>query len=145
LGWQLQLDGEDSIVTGRVLESGALQLTIDTARRELTVIGSGDDQYVFIDGECHVLSRIDPLQGAATAAAGPAGLASPMPGRVIALLAEAGAQVAKGTPLLLLEAMKIEHTIVAPGAGTIRAFRVAAGEQVAEGVELVDFVLAAAT
>jgi 3-methylcrotonyl-CoA carboxylase alpha subunit len=144
-GWQMQLDGEDSTVTGRVLESGALQLTIDTARRELTVIGSGDDQYVFIDGECHVLSRIDPLQGAATAAAGPAGLASPMPGRVIALLAEAGAQVAKGTPLLLLEAMKIEHTIVAPGAGTIRAFRVAAGEQVAEGVELVDFVLAAAT
>jgi 3-methylcrotonyl-CoA carboxylase alpha subunit len=68
-----------------------------------------------------------------------------MPGRVIALLAEAGAQVAKGTALLLLEAMKIEHTIVAPGAGTIRAFRVAAGEQVAEGVELVDFVLAAAT
>ena len=92
-----------------------------------------------------MLSRIDPLQGAATAAAGPAGLASPMPGRVIALLAQAGAQVAKGTPLLVLEAMKIEHTIVAPGTGTIRAFRVAAGEQVAEGIELVDFVLAPAT
>ena len=130
---------------GRELESGALQMTIDTARRELTVISSGPDQHVFLDGECHVLSHIDPLQGAATAAAGPAGLASPMPGRVIALLAEVGAQVAKGTPLLVLEAMKIEHTIVAPGTGTIRAFRVAAGEQVAEGVELVDFVAASAT
>ena len=139
-GWQLQLDGQDSTVTGRLLESGALQMTIDGARRELVVISSGDDQNIFIDGECHVLSRIDPLQGAATAAASPAGLASPMPGRVIALLAEVGAQVAKGTPLLVLEAMKIEHTIVAPGTGTIRAFRVAAGEQVAEGVELVDFV-----
>ena len=144
-GWRMQLDGQDAIVVGRLLQSGALQMTIDTARRELTVIGLGQDQHVFMDGECHVLSRIDPLQGAATAAAGPAGLAAPMPGRVIALLAEPGAQVAKGTPLLVLEAMKIEHTIVAPGTGTIRAFRVAAGEQVAEGVELVDFVPASAT
>ena len=93
-----------------------------------------------MDAGCHVLFRIDPLKITAAAAAGAAGLRSPMPGRVIELLATVGAQVTMGTALLVLEAMKIEHTIVAPEAGTIRAFKVSAGEQVGEGVELVDFV-----
>jgi 3-methylcrotonyl-CoA carboxylase alpha subunit len=66
-----------------------------------------------------------------------------MPGRVLELMATPGAQVAKGQPLLVLEAMKIEHTIAAPAAGTLRAYKVAAGEQVSEGVELVDFAPAA--
>jgi 3-methylcrotonyl-CoA carboxylase alpha subunit len=68
-----------------------------------------------------------------------AGLVAPMPGKVIALLAAPGAAVEKGAPLLVLEAMKMEHTISAPRAGTVKAFRVAAGEQVSEGAELVDF------
>jgi 3-methylcrotonyl-CoA carboxylase alpha subunit len=67
-----------------------------------------------------------------------------MPGRVIDLIATPGSEVVKGEPLLVLEAMKIEHTITAPGPGTLRAFRVTAGEQVSEGVELVDFVPAPA-
>ena len=62
-----------------------------------------------------------------------------MPGKVIALLAKPGAVVDKGAPLLVLEAMKMEHTITAPRAGTVKSFRCAAGEQVAEGVELVEF------
>ena len=62
-----------------------------------------------------------------------------MPGKVIALLAKPGAAVEKGAPLLVLEAMKMEHTISAPHAGTVKAFRFAAGDQVDEGVELVEF------
>ena len=62
-----------------------------------------------------------------------------MPGKVIALLAAPGATVDKGAPLLVLEAMKMEHTISAPRAGTVKSFRYAAGDQVAEGVELVEF------
>jgi 3-methylcrotonyl-CoA carboxylase alpha subunit len=58
---------------------------------------------------------------------------------VIALLAKPGAAVDKGAPLLVLEAMKMEHTISAPRAGTVKAFRYAAGDQVVEGAELVDF------
>ena len=57
-----------------------------------------------------------------------AGLLAPMPGKVIALLAQPGAAVDKGAPLLVLEAMKMEHTISAPRAGTVKAFRVAARE-----------------
>ena len=71
------------------------------------------------------------------------GLKAPMPGKVIALLATPGASVDKGAPLLVLEAMKMEHTITAPGKGTVRSFHYAAGDQVAEGAELVDFEPAA--
>jgi 3-methylcrotonyl-CoA carboxylase alpha subunit len=67
-------------------------------------------------------------------------LVAPMPGRVVAWLAEPGSDVEKGAPLLILEAMKMEHTITAPSAGKLEGFRFAVGEQVTEGAELVDFV-----
>ena len=70
------------------------------------------------------------------------GLVAPMPGKVIAWLAQPGTDVAKGAPLLILEAMKMEHTITAPAAGKLNGFRFAVGEQVTEGAELVDFVKA---
>jgi 3-methylcrotonyl-CoA carboxylase alpha subunit len=62
-----------------------------------------------------------------------------MPGRVVAWLATPGGDVEKNTPLLILEAMKMEHTITAPAAGRLVGFRFAVGEQVTEGAELVDF------
>jgi 3-methylcrotonyl-CoA carboxylase alpha subunit len=59
-----------------------------------------------------------------------------MPGRVIAILAKAGDAVARGAPLLVMEAMKMEHTLKAPAAGTIARVLCALGEQVKEGAEL---------
>jgi 3-methylcrotonyl-CoA carboxylase alpha subunit len=67
------------------------------------------------------------------------GLRAPMPGKVIALLAAPGSTVDKGTPLVVLEAMKMEHTLSAPSAGIVKAYRYGPGDQVADGVELVDF------
>ena len=66
-------------------------------------------------------------------------LRAPMSGKVLALVAQPGAQVFKGAPLLVMEAMKMEHTITAPGPGVVRAFAFAAGDQVTEGAELVRF------
>jgi 3-methylcrotonyl-CoA carboxylase alpha subunit len=62
-----------------------------------------------------------------------------MPGKVIAILARSGELVEKGAPLLVLEAMKMEHTILAPFAGRIAAYRFALGAQVTEGAPLLDF------
>ena len=61
--------------------------------------------------------------------------------KIIAVLTTAGAKVAKGTPLVILEAMKMEHTIIAPGRGTVKEIHYKVGEQVAEGAELLGFDL----
>jgi 3-methylcrotonyl-CoA carboxylase alpha subunit len=102
---------------------------------------------VFHDGRCYVFSggetwsfvRADRLEGAARHDLADGALLAPMPGRVVALLVEAPAQVEKGAPLLVIEAMKMEHTIKAPAAGTLQAHRFAVGDQVPQGVQLVDF------
>jgi 3-methylcrotonyl-CoA carboxylase alpha subunit len=60
-----------------------------------------------------------------------------MPGKVIQVMVEAGARVKKGQPLLILEAMKMEHTITAPADGMVKEINFAAGEQVLEGAELI--------
>ena len=55
---------------------------------------------------------------------------APMPGRVIALLVHAGAQVQKGTPLLILEAMKMQNEIPSPADGEVQEIRVVPGDAV---------------
>jgi len=62
-----------------------------------------------------------------------------MPGRVIAQPVQPGERVEKGAPLMILEAMKMECTIHAPAAGRVEAFHFAVGDQVTEGVELLQF------
>jgi 3-methylcrotonyl-CoA carboxylase alpha subunit len=64
---------------------------------------------------------------------------SPLPGKIIDLRVKAGDTVSKGQALLVLEAMKMEHTLAAPTDGKIKSVRYAVGEQVAEGAELVEF------
>jgi 3-methylcrotonyl-CoA carboxylase alpha subunit len=66
-------------------------------------------------------------------------LAAPMPGKVIAVQVQNGAQVTKGAPLLIMEAMKMEHTIVAPADGKVDEVLYGVGDQVAEGAALVRF------
>ena len=72
------------------------------------------------------------------ASEGEGGLTAPMPGKVIALHVEVGQQVSQGTPLLVMEAMKMEHTIVAPRDGMIAGLAFAVGDQVGEGDTLVE-------
>ncbi|MFQ6012237.1 MAG: biotin/lipoyl-containing protein [Thermoplasmata archaeon] len=57
---------------------------------------------------------------------------APMPGRVIALLVESGARVRLGTPLLVLEAMKMQNEIPSPADGEVREIRVAPGDAVGQ-------------
>ncbi|MGI0116549.1 acetyl/propionyl/methylcrotonyl-CoA carboxylase subunit alpha [Zooshikella sp. RANM57] len=66
-------------------------------------------------------------------------LTAPMPGSVVALLVKPGDSVAKNTPLLILEAMKMEHTIRAPAAGKVTRFNCQPGALVTAGFELLDF------
>jgi 3-methylcrotonyl-CoA carboxylase alpha subunit len=101
----------------------------------------GVDYSLFADGMSRKLRLVDPLdvtQYEAVAAAD-GSVRSPLPGKIIDLKVKAGDLVSKGQPLLVLEAMKMEHTLTAPADGKIKSVRFAVGEQVGEGAELVEF------
>ena len=66
-----------------------------------------------------------------------ASMSAPMPGLVLKILVRPGDVVAKGAPLLILEAMKMEHQIVAPRDGEIASVNCREGELVQSGVELI--------
>ena len=93
---------------------------------------------VFEGATAHVFSAPDPLEAANDDVAGGDSLRAPMPGLVKLVRVEAGHGVAKGQALLVLEAMKMEHTITAPHDGEIAEI-VAEGAQVSDGAVLVRF------
>ena len=138
-GYTLRI-GEVAVpARGELGPNGTLRVELGGRRLDASVVVAGEKRHVFLDGRSYQLSRVDPLHHASEGQGAEGGLVAPMPGKVIAWLAQPGSQVAKGAPLLILEAMKMEHTITAPTAGTLTAFKFAVGEQVTEGAELVDF------
>jgi 3-methylcrotonyl-CoA carboxylase alpha subunit len=139
-GFSLAIDGFVSPVSVQQLGAGAMRVDIDGRRLTATVISAGEKRHVFIDGMSFVFAVVDPLFHVASSSGAEGGLNAPMPGKVIALIAAVGQKAEKGAPLLILEAMKMEHTIAAPVAGIVKSFRFAVGEQVGDGAELVEFI-----
>jgi 3-methylcrotonyl-CoA carboxylase alpha subunit len=76
---------------------------------------------------------------AEASAVGPGRLTSPMPGTVVRVMVEEGANVTRGQALMVVEAMKMEHTIAAHADGIVKQVKFRAGDSVAEGVELIAF------
>jgi 3-methylcrotonyl-CoA carboxylase alpha subunit len=138
-GIRLEFEGSTVAAAGRFIDGGQLRVDLGGRRISATVVAANEKRHVFIDGVCHVFAAIDPLFHAGSGGGAEGGLTAPMPGKVIALLAQAGSRIDKGAPLLILEAMKMEHTIAAPVAGMVKAFRFNVGEQVSDGAELVEF------
>ncbi len=138
-GYRLELDGQALLAHGQLGAAGTVRAELGGRRLNASVIVAGEKRHVFLDGRSYQLAAVDPLYhpGAGAGAAGR--LTAPMPGKIIALLADAGTRVDKGAPLLIVEAMKMEHTIAAPAAGLLKAYRYAVGDQVGEGAELVEF------
>ena len=115
-----------------------LTVAIDGHTLTGSVVSHGADLHVFCTGAYHKLTRFDPLHAGEDDDTVGGSLTAPMPGCVRAVLVAVGETVQRGAPLLVLEAMKIEHTISAPCDGTVTEIRFAPGEQVtAEGIELV--------
>ncbi len=138
-GFQLGLDGTSVPARGELGHNGTLRVELAGVRIDTSVVVAGEKRHVFLNGRSFQLARVDPLHYGSEGQGAEGGLAAPMPGKIIAWLAQPGTDVAKGDPLLILEAMKMEHTITAPTAGRVVGFRFAVGEQVNEGVELVEF------
>ncbi|TRZ91159.1 MAG: acetyl/propionyl/methylcrotonyl-CoA carboxylase subunit alpha [Rhodocyclaceae bacterium] len=135
----LEFEGHSTTATGRFTGSSELRVDLGGRRISVTVVSANEKRHVFIDGVSFIFAAIDPLFHAGSGGGAEGGLTAPMPGKVIALIAGLGVWVEKGAPLLILEAMKMEHTITAPASGTVKAFCFSVGEQVSDGAELVEF------
>ncbi len=96
-----------------------------------------EEDVLFRDGQPFRLSFFPPREGVAGGAASDGKLLAPMPGRVVQLAVMAGQRVAKGAPVVTLEAMKMEHGLTAPFDAVVVEAPVAVGQQVAEGALLV--------
>ena len=113
-------------------------LLMRSSRVSGTVVRQGERFDVFVSGKCETLTLKDPLASAGQAEADHAGsLTAPMPGKIIAIEVKAGEKVKRGQALLVMEAMKMEHTINAGLDGVVENIFFGVGEQVAEGAVLI--------
>jgi propionyl-CoA carboxylase alpha chain len=125
---------------GRIVVAAAapdtVDLEVDGIRRVYSVhrVTEGSRTSVFVDGPDGSSSLTEVPRFAGPSAADRGGsLLAPMPGLVVRVLAEAGTAVAAGQPLVVLEAMKMEHEVAAPADGVVTELRAAAGQQVEAG------------
>ena len=94
---------------------------------------------VLSDVASHNLHLVDPFESVTEQDPGAGRVTAPMPGKVTKVHVRPGQEVGRGAPLMILEAMKMEHTISAPGDGLVAEVRYRAGDLVEEGVELLVF------
>ncbi|WP_212631272.1 acetyl/propionyl/methylcrotonyl-CoA carboxylase subunit alpha [Pseudomonas sp. KB-10] len=120
------------------LQDEELLAEIEGTRQRLRAIRRGDTLYLQWQGELHAVTRFDPIAAAEASHAQQGGLSAPMNGSIVRVLVEPGQAVAAGTALVVLEAMKMEHSIRAPEAGTVKALYCHEGEMVSEGTLLVE-------
>ncbi len=133
-GYRLGVDGREFPLAGHEAD-GLLHVTLGEAAFRVRAVRDGADWHLFRDG-IHSVLTLRSAQNAPEPDATVGTLAAPMPGKVLQVLVQAGARVSKGTPLVILEAMKMEHTIAAPHDGQVAEIHFQAGEQVSEGAEL---------
>jgi 3-methylcrotonyl-CoA carboxylase alpha subunit len=141
-GWTLGCGGTPVAMTLVERNGAHIVLKLDGATVRGTVVRDGDVFHIFTAGMHIVLDYNDPLAHAGAAEAEGGRLTAPMPGKIVAVLVDKGKTVEKGAPLLIMEAMKMEHTIAAPANGTVEELLYAVGDQVAEGAQLLAFKVA---
>ncbi|WP_296258233.1 MULTISPECIES: acetyl/propionyl/methylcrotonyl-CoA carboxylase subunit alpha [unclassified Pseudomonas] len=107
-------------------------------RAKVNVIRHADTVYVRWGVEWHAVKRFDPIAAAETSHGHQGGLTAPMNGSIVRVLVEVGQGVDVGAALVVLEAMKMEHTIRAAEAGTVSAVYCVEGELISEGSVLVE-------
>jgi 3-methylcrotonyl-CoA carboxylase alpha subunit len=139
----LSCEGQDRALTLSAAGHGKLideQLIVehDGVRRTLRAIRQGDALYLQWEGELRRITMHDPISAVEASHSHQGGLTAPMNGSIVRVLVEAGQSVEAGAQLVVLEAMKMEHSIRAPHAGVIKALYCQEGEMVGEGSALVE-------
>jgi 3-methylcrotonyl-CoA carboxylase alpha subunit len=142
-GWHLAMAGLELPMTVTARSGNDLSIKLGETSLHATVLRAGDSFHVFTGGRHFTLAWNDPMAhvGEQDAAAGR--LTAPMPGKVVAVMASKGQSVKKGDALVIMEAMKMEHTIAAPTDGMVEEVLYQVGDQVADGAPLLAFQAAA--
>ncbi|MBC3928637.1 acetyl/propionyl/methylcrotonyl-CoA carboxylase subunit alpha [Undibacterium sp. CY21W] len=141
-GWTLRTDSSAvEIRLASASGSGGNDLVLKIADRTVsgTVVRDGEHFHVFSQGVHTDLHYSDALAHAGETEAEGGRLTAPMPGKIVAVLVAKAQEVKKGDALLIMEAMKMEHTISAPHDGVIDDVLYAIGDQVTEGAQLLAF------
>jgi 3-methylcrotonyl-CoA carboxylase alpha subunit len=107
-------------------------------RRQHRVIRRGEFVYLQWEGELRRIESYDPISAVDGNHVNQGGLSAPMNDSIVRVLVQVGQTVEAGTQLLVLEAMKMEHSIRAPHNGVIKALHCQEGEMVNDGCVLVE-------
>lgn len=138
--WRCRVEGGDPIEALLLgWDSDGLRVRIGGTLKRFGLDRTGERFTLFSPSHTYVLDRIDPLAAATGADQSDHALTAPMPGKVTAVFVQKGDAVKAGTSLMILEAMKMEHTIKAPADGVIETLPYAEGDQVGDGAVLVTF------
>jgi 3-methylcrotonyl-CoA carboxylase alpha subunit len=113
-------------------------LTLDGTRSHVVAVIEGHELYLRTRNGRFDLHWVDPFGGDDEEQVGEDRIVAPLPGTVVALLAEEGATLEKGAAILTLEVMKMEQTLRAPFAGVLTSIKCKVGDIVQEGVELAE-------
>jgi 3-methylcrotonyl-CoA carboxylase alpha subunit len=119
-------------------DAGHLMLALDGVRSHVASVVEGHELYLRTRNGRFDLHWVDPFGGDDEEQVGEDRIVAPLPGTVVALLAEEGATLEKGAPILTLEVMKMEQTLRAPYAGVLKRIKCKVGDIVQEGVELAE-------
>ncbi|WP_142850066.1 acetyl/propionyl/methylcrotonyl-CoA carboxylase subunit alpha [Telmatospirillum sp. J64-1] len=138
-GWRMDLPGGGREVRLVQRQGARLVLEVDGLRKTGVVVADGLDVTILLDGQSWRLRLDDPAMRAEEQVMGGGKLVAPMTGTVAQILASAGLSVERGQPLIVVEAMKMEHTITAPARGIVGEIFFQVGDAVADGVELLSF------
>ncbi len=135
--WKLELDGKSSLLQGKWLDHRQLELQLDGERLRVSVLSAKNSLAIncFADEWLFNLPVND--ASGESAAAGAGRLLAPMPGSIIALSVAVGDTVQPGQTLMVLEAMKMEHAIVASVEAKVSQIAFGPGDQVEEGQVLI--------
>ncbi len=128
-----------TVVAQGILEGSTLRANLDGYQFTASVAEHDGSYSLYTQYAALTFSEAKPDLGDLDADSGAGGLIAPMNGTMVTLLVEPGSSVQKDDALLVMEAMKMEHTIRAPADGTVNAFYYQPGELVDGGTELVDF------
>ena len=107
-----------------------LLLTVDGRTTTVLAASEGATTWLHVDGLTWPVTELAPLRRGSAATAHDGDVRSPMPGAVLAVRVALGDEVEEGEVLLVVEAMKMEHALAAPFAGTVTDLTVRTGDQV---------------